>query len=221
MCVIIFIIFISLFQNQVQAMEGKNGNSQKKRLPKILYCSANTSDARRHELHKASKYGNWKKIIQLYSIGTNLDAINEYQQTALHIAAAFNQIEVAVALLQRKCSPNSRCKLGYTPLHVAAANGHTGMVELLLAFGARPGEISNLDESPVTLAAHNGHTQTEHILTKALHRILKSKDISTTEQHMERPQSEPPHATTSNHIATSSHSAPAVVIMDSILTTTT
>ncbi|VDN36042.1 unnamed protein product [Gongylonema pulchrum] len=53
-------------------------------------------------------------------------------QTALHFAARYGQLEVAQRLLALSANPNARDDKGQTPLHLAAENDYPDVVKLFL-----------------------------------------------------------------------------------------
>ena len=216
MCILIFIFIILLTttQDALSATENSDGDSHKDLLQELHLSPSIISDDQLPALHKAAKNGDWQTIFKLFADGKSMNALNGYRQTALHLAAAFNQIEAAVALLQRKGNPNNRCTLGYTPLHLAAAFGHSEMVQLMIAFNARPHELSNMGDSPQTLAAMNGHYKTIKIIRQAISDELQIEQAP-------RPASAPPMAKKSKTSSpTCTHSTP-LCLTDSIQTPTT
>ena len=58
--------------------------------------------------------------------------------TALHIAALANSIEVAVFLVQNGANVNVQSKLGFTPLYMAAQENFVELVEYFISQGADP-----------------------------------------------------------------------------------
>lgn len=218
MCVgiLISMIILSTISATINSMDNKNGNSQKNHTKQYHLYPSTIPDNKLPPLHKAAKNNDWKKIIYLYKHHTDLDMLNEYRQTALHLAAAFNCIEAAITLLQRKALPNSRCTLGYTALHVAAVLGHTDMVELLLNFGAHPNEPSNLNDTPMMLAALYGHAKVVHLLSQAIQDEQQLATCICTSRSTSAPE-----FSHNEHLneAPSSLSAPEALLLDSITTT--
>ena len=63
-----------------------------------------------------------KKLIDCY--GINVDIVNKYQQTALHVAADRGNYEMVLGLLRLGASFQPRDLNGRTPLDYATKKGH-------------------------------------------------------------------------------------------------
>jgi len=61
---------------------------------------------------------------------------DNYNRNPLHIAAQFNVVDVAAALLSSNMNPHHAAETQRTALHYAAFLGHTKMCEVLLKHGA-------------------------------------------------------------------------------------
>ncbi|XP_011856971.1 PREDICTED: ankyrin-1-like [Mandrillus leucophaeus] len=84
--------------------------------------------------------------------------------TPLHIAAHYENLNVAQLLLNRGASVNFTPQNGITPLHIASRRGNVIMVRLLLDRGAQI-ETKTKDElTPLHCAARNGHVRISEIL---------------------------------------------------------
>lgn len=62
---------------------------------------------------------------KLLKLGANVNWLSEYQDTALHYLAYFNNLETIQILLKHGADPHIRNDLGFTPLFVAAKFGCT------------------------------------------------------------------------------------------------
>jgi acyl-CoA-binding domain-containing protein 6 len=62
---------------------------------------------------------------------SQLDGVNDENQTMLHVAVGAQQVEVVKYLLRNSVEVNSQDYEGNTPLHTAAACGRIDMVHLL------------------------------------------------------------------------------------------
>ena len=85
--------------------------------------------------------------------------MDEYNRTALHIAAWKGQEAVAVQLLQAKASVTAVDNDGWTPLHRAAYNGEAQVVDLLLQANASPTAVDKDGRTPTRVAKQRGHTE--------------------------------------------------------------
>jgi len=72
-------------------------------------------------------------VKQLFGVnGIKVDASNLNGDTALHIAASRDSIEIVSILLEHGASIYARNKSGQNPIHVACANGNTTLLRVLL-----------------------------------------------------------------------------------------
>lgn len=90
--------------------------------------------------------------------GKAVNARNEYNETALHLAAANGHNEVVEVLLFWGADPNIRSKQGVAPLHLAVLGKHEEcLVKQLLGKGADPNAmIPGVNVTPLHLAAKLG-----------------------------------------------------------------
>jgi uncharacterized protein len=77
--------------------------------------------------------------------------------TALHWAAHWDDLDMAVLLLRAGAKVNVANELGVTPLYLACTNGSAPMVEKLLAAGANPNMVAVTGVSPLMEAAQSGN----------------------------------------------------------------
>lgn len=67
---------------------------------------------------------------------SNVNPLDDDENTPLHVTAAVGDVEIAQIILQRHANLNSLNMSKQSPLFVAAEAGHTEIVELLLRAGA-------------------------------------------------------------------------------------
>jgi len=109
--------------------EWENGESEKKRFNidysfQTLKCTL---------LHISAYYDKWNAIKFLLEKGANVNAINEDDETPLHLAAENNCTRAVKILLRNEdINVNIRDKSGKTPLHWAALLGYTDIVRAIL-----------------------------------------------------------------------------------------
>uniref|UniRef100_A0A8P4K2F7 Poly [ADP-ribose] polymerase n=1 Tax=Dicentrarchus labrax TaxID=13489 RepID=A0A8P4K2F7_DICLA len=79
--------------------------------------------------------------------------------TPLHLAAGYNNLEVAEYLLQHGAEVNSQDKGGLIPLHNAASYGHVDVAALLIKFDACVNATDKWAFTPLHEASQKGRTQ--------------------------------------------------------------
>merc|ERR1711907_907595 len=77
--------------------------------------------------------------------------------TALHLAAAYNHVDVMDYLMRAGASCHYKGQSGMTPLHIAAEKGHDAAVKSLLDADADLHSRGPRGWSPVQLACAHGH----------------------------------------------------------------
>lgn len=83
-------------------------------------------------LLRAASWGFEEIVDKLIGGGVDLTESDGNGETALHKAARFSQMPVALRLLRAGASINALDSLGMTPLHWTALNGHVQLTRLLL-----------------------------------------------------------------------------------------
>ena len=146
-----------------------------------------TSKART-PLQEAARKGWAEGMEVLLGLGVDVDACEEGDVTALHIAARMGHEEAVRLLLKNRADPcgsrlsitspihetpslnvakmllaagamiDLRDKNKCTPLHLQAYSGHSGIVELLLENGADPSACDRKARTPVFLIGGRGDT---------------------------------------------------------------
>jgi ankyrin repeat protein len=86
-----------------------------------------------------------------------LSMTGEWDNTALHEAAAKGSMRVAAFLLNLGAEVNVQNAGGDTPLHFASENGHSGMIHLLIMHGANSSMRNYFGHSPMDLAEFRRH----------------------------------------------------------------
>jgi ankyrin repeat protein len=133
------------------------------------------------QLHAAAEKGALGKVQELLPF-IEADAPAPDKATALHIAAAHNQIAIIQALLAHNANPNARDATQRTPLHWAAAHDREDAVALLLTHGADANAQDGYGHSPLWTALFGGHA-VESLLRSLLEHganpLLPSKRGST------------------------------------------
>ncbi|XP_052358206.1 LOW QUALITY PROTEIN: ankyrin-2-like, partial [Oncorhynchus keta] len=90
--------------------------------------------------------------------------------TPLHVAAHYDNQQVALLLLDKGASPHATAKNGYTPLHIAAKKNQTSVASSLLQYGAETNVLTKQGVTPLHLASQEGHSDmTSLLLGKGAH----------------------------------------------------
>lgn len=97
-----------------------------------------TQQDRTAELHKASSRCDVMRIMALLEAGVNVDATNEYGQTAVFLAAYHNASEAIKLLAWAGADVDRRANGGASPWTYAASNDCKGAVKELSEAGAMP-----------------------------------------------------------------------------------
>ncbi len=94
---------------------------------------------------------------------------NQNRWTLLHVAAAFNHLKCAEALLKggAKKALKSTSHNGSTPLHLAAFAGHLEMVALLNKYGASLKSVNTNGRTALMNAARGHHFEVVEYLEHA------------------------------------------------------
>ncbi len=103
---------------------------------------------------QAAKEGYLEKIRSLVKNANNINEIDEYGRTALHIAASEGYDDVVSFLLSEGVSINAIDNDGWTPLFSACINQHISTAMLLLDHKADP-NICSKGVSPLLIAAEH------------------------------------------------------------------
>ena len=102
-----------------------------------LYKRGNEEDGPT-ALHWASRFGDISLVKLAIARGVEINKPNDHKlgQTALHLAALWNNPEVIRILVQNGASTSAKDKGGRTPLHSAEIRGNSESTNTLLDLGA-------------------------------------------------------------------------------------
>uniref|UniRef100_A0A671R2J4 Ankyrin-1-like n=1 Tax=Sinocyclocheilus anshuiensis TaxID=1608454 RepID=A0A671R2J4_9TELE len=120
-------------------------------------------------LHIAARNDDTRTAAVLLQNDPNPDVLSKVFKTftgftPLHIAAHYENLNVAQLLLNRGADVNFMPKNGITPLHIASRRGNVIMVRLLLDRGAKIDAKTKDELTPLHCAARNGHVRIIEIL---------------------------------------------------------
>ncbi|TET37514.1 MAG: hypothetical protein E3J72_05615 [Planctomycetota bacterium] len=104
----------------------------------------------------AVKCGEFDRVKEFLAGGIDVNIADENGFSALHLATAVNNMEIAEFLLEKGANVSATMKEGGTPLHVAAIIGAKDIAELLLAKGAKINARCNENVTPLHAAAAEG-----------------------------------------------------------------
>ncbi|CAG9132959.1 unnamed protein product [Plutella xylostella] len=136
---------------------------------------ADTADALRGDaaLLDAAKRGDVARARKLITPqNVNCRDTHGRNSTPLHLAAGYNNLEVAALLLEAGAAVSLRDKGGLVPLHNAASYGHAELAALLLRAGTPPNAHDRWGFTPLHEAAHKARTQLCALLAVALAALL-------------------------------------------------
>ncbi|KAM3178881.1 hypothetical protein ACTXT7_001711 [Hymenolepis weldensis] len=109
---------------------------------------------------EAAKRGNLMKIQRLITPDNiNCRDTAGRNSTPLHLAAGYNNLEVAEFLLAAGADVNAQDKGGLIPLHNASSYGHVDVAALLIRHGTSVNAVDKWGYTPLHEAAQKGRTQ--------------------------------------------------------------
>ncbi|OTA59592.1 ankyrin, partial [Hypoxylon sp. EC38] len=100
------------------------------------------------------------------------DKPDKMGQFPIHLAAERGHVDIVVALLERRVSPNRVNRNGQTPLHRAAWGGSLQTIQLLLEKGSNPAVRDKFRNLAVHTAASLGYQD-------VLRRLCREVDVSS------------------------------------------
>jgi hypothetical protein len=118
------------------------------------------------QLVGAAGRGDVVALRQLIKDGAQVNAADEWGNTALLLAAREGDLETARTLLRAGAEVDGRGG-AFTPLGQAALRGHTHMVRLLLRSGARVDATAQNEHTPLMTAVKLNHPEVVGLLLKA------------------------------------------------------
>ncbi|KAJ8317508.1 hypothetical protein KUTeg_005412 [Tegillarca granosa] len=111
-------------------------------------------------LLEAAKKGNLARVQKLATPeNINCRDTQGRNSTPLHLAAGYNNVEVAEFLLENGADVNAQDKGGLIPLHNASSYGHVDIAALLIKFNTCVNAVDRWGFTPLHEAAQKGRTQ--------------------------------------------------------------
>ena len=125
-----------------------------------------------YPLHIACRYGRRSIIPQLCNQHTDLEILNDDENTPLHLACIQGDLAIVTELVKRKAKISAKNIFGETPLHLAAQYGHEKIVEFLQQQGADNIAVDSQGKPPLHHAVSFRHA-------KSVETILANEQRST------------------------------------------
>lgn len=108
----------------------------------------------------AAKKGNLARVMKLVTPeNINCRDTKGRNSTPLHLAAGYNNLEVAQFLLENGAAVNIADKGGLIPLHNSASYGHLDMAALLIKYNTEVDATDRWGFTPLHEASQKGRTQ--------------------------------------------------------------
>jgi ankyrin repeat protein len=100
----------------------------------------------------------------LVAMGANVNARNRHGETALHVAACFNNVKAICFLLDAGANIEAKDNRGRTPLLAAACSGQPEATEALLLRGASASSTDSDGMTARQLAVEYGMSRKDEVL---------------------------------------------------------
>ncbi|KAF2714968.1 ankyrin, partial [Pleomassaria siparia CBS 279.74] len=104
--------------------------------------------------------------LSLEKVGYMIEALNEYEQSPLHVASNYGRAEAVKLLLAKGVRIERRDRQCQTPLALAASSGNEELIRCFLKKGADPVHKDSRGDTPLHRAAWQGHIPMMEILIK-------------------------------------------------------
>jgi ankyrin repeat protein len=151
--------------------------TNKKDTPQIINvlvkagAETNATDAEAYTplLRAIGPFGSHTNIKALLAYDVDVNHANTFGDTAVSLAAGWDDSETLQLLLRKKAAPNTKRKDGQTPLMIGAKLGHDEVVRILLAAGANPKEEDDTGKTALMLARE------ELMSNKSLNALVKRR----------------------------------------------
>ena len=111
--------------------------------------------------------GDLGEVARFVAKGADLNAVDEYGNAPLHVAAEAGHAAVVEFLIAHGADMSAADSYGGTPLHLAAIDGHAAVVEYLIAKGADVNAKAEDGNTALHMATRNGHAAIVEFLRQA------------------------------------------------------
>eukprot|EP01025_Chloroclados_australasicus_P032834 TRINITY_DN33361_c0_g1_i1.p1 TRINITY_DN33361_c0_g1~~TRINITY_DN33361_c0_g1_i1.p1 ORF type:complete len:540 (+),score=76.32 TRINITY_DN33361_c0_g1_i1:64-1683(+) len=137
------------------------------------------------ELHQAVRKGDLQKVHHLIQCNADVNQVDSRAMVGagspLHVAAATNNYNIAIALIRAGANPNIKDKDGRTPLLCAAKLGSLKTAQSLMDANASVMETDPQGRIPLHFAVQQGHKDLVHEL------LMRRSDPNKPDQDKQTP----------------------------------
>ena len=116
------------------------------------------------ELITATANQNLSEIKRLLTVGANVDAMDEKQQTGLLVATHKNNVEMAEIFLLNGANVNQQDAIQDSPFLYAGAEGRTEILQMMLAYNPDTTLTNRFGGTALIPAAEKGHLDNVRLL---------------------------------------------------------
>eukprot|EP01121_Diplochlamys_sp_Union-15-3_P013521 TRINITY_DN4202_c0_g1_i1.p1 TRINITY_DN4202_c0_g1~~TRINITY_DN4202_c0_g1_i1.p1 ORF type:complete len:369 (-),score=47.20 TRINITY_DN4202_c0_g1_i1:164-1270(-) len=118
---------------------------------------------------------NYQKVVKrIVALAPDLEAKNQYGETALHLAARNGTLDLVSLLISQKANVNALDSSNETPLHIAARAGRKEIVSLLIENGADISLKGN-DGTPRSVALKSKEMEVTTLLEEYENKLSNNK----------------------------------------------
>ena len=152
------VLLLCLFMAVLTACKDKEDYKKEIETKEVIYSAGSF-------LNEAGA-GNIQRVRLFFKAGMDVNARGTNNETALMLALANNNHEMAKLLIANKADINAKTSGGYTALMIVSTLGDLQAINILMEAGADINAMNNDGETPLMLAALNDRTETVELLLK-------------------------------------------------------
>ncbi len=160
-CLVLILAFSGCTQN-LQTADGTKGQVVKSKIAQDFTNETALFDAIRAK--------DLKLVDELIAKGTDVNAVDKYGYTPLHVATRLNEYDVVEKLIENGATVNTTDKFGDTPLLDSTRNGTNPMSKLLICNGAN----KNVEDKHNMTPLHNASKNNDLFIAM----LLENNDIT-------------------------------------------
>jgi hypothetical protein len=145
----------------------------------------NRTDPTSYPLHWAAENGDSETLQALIAAGANMNTLDQYDNTPLHLAAKNWRSTAALqTLITAGANVHAVNQGRNTPLHIAIGYGRTAALQALINACADVNAVNQHGSTPLHWAARNGHTEIAQALIDAGANMNASNREGNTPLHL-------------------------------------